>query len=94
MTAGWQVEILPWVVGIRGLIEEKSIHVAVEYLDHRISRSEWAATVASTVVESVQSLAFMHRVRFSSINQSRVFDTNDPVPAPSGAENRGISKKS
>ena len=89
MTAGWQVEILPWVVGIRGLIEEKSIHVAVEYLD--ISRSEWAA--ACTVVASVQSLAFMHRVRFSSINQSRVFDTNDPVPAPSGAENRGIGKK-
>ena len=91
VAAGWQVEILPWVVGIRGLIEEKIIHAAVEYLD--ISRSEWAAAVACTVVASVQSLAFMHRVRFSSINQSRVFDTNDPVPAPSGAENRGISKK-
>ena len=52
VTAGWQVEILPWVVGIRGLIEEKSIHAAVEYLD--ISRSEWAAAVACIVVASVR----------------------------------------
>ena len=65
--------------------------LAVEYLD--ISKSEWAAAVSCTVVASVQSLAFMHRVRFSSINQSRVFDTNYPVPAPSGAESRGIRKK-
>ena len=90
MTAG-SYQILPWVVGIRGLIEERSIHVAVEYLD--VSRSEWAAAVACTIVASVQSPAFMRRVRFSSNNQSRDFDTNDPVPAPSGAENRSISKK-
>ena len=90
-TAGWQVKVLPWMVGIRGLIEKRSIHAAVEYLN--ISRNEWASAVARTVVASVESLAFMHRVRFSSINQSRVFDTNDPVPPPSSAESRGISKK-
>ena len=91
VTEGWQVKVLPWVVGIRGLIEESSIHAAVEYLD--ISRNEWAAAVACTVIASVESLAFMHRVRFSSTNQGSVFDTNDPAPAPSGAGSRGPSKK-
>ena len=38
VAAGWQVKVLPWVVGIRGLVEESGIHAAVEYLN--ISRNE------------------------------------------------------
>ena len=51
------------MVGIRGLIEKRSIHAVVEYLN--ISRNEWASAVARTVVASVESLAFIHRVRLS-----------------------------
>ena len=75
-TAGWQVKILPWVVGIRGLVIEDGIHSALEFIG--LQRKDWAAAVTITVVASVESLAFMHRVRFSSICQSKVFDTNDP----------------
>ena len=75
-TAGWQVKVLPWVVGIRGLVIEDGIHLALEFL--AIQRKDWAAAVSRTVVASVESLAFMHRVRFSSNGQNKVFDTDDP----------------
>ena len=78
-TAGRQVKVLPWVVGIRGLVIEDGIHSALEFIG--IQRKDWAAAVAGTVVASVEFLAFMHRVRFSSICQSKVFDTNNPGPA-------------
>ena len=75
-TAGWQVKVQPWVVGIRGLVLEDGIHSALEFIG--IQRKDWAAAVTNTIDASVESLAFMHRVRFSCICQSKVFDTNDP----------------
>ena len=74
VTEGWQVKILPWVVGIRGLIDEKGVHVAAEYLG--IPRKEWTAAVNCTVVASVESLAFMHRVRHASSGQGIVLDAS------------------
>ena len=74
--AGWQIEILPWVVGIRGLIQESELHNALKFLE--IPKTAWPTAIERTVVASVESLAFMNRVRYSSINQNRVFDSNDP----------------
>ena len=31
--AGWTIEILPWVVGIRGLANTKHLHAALAFLD-------------------------------------------------------------
>ena len=59
MTAGWQAKVLPWVVGIRGLVIEDGIHSALEFIG--LQRKDWAAAVTITVVASVESLAFMHR---------------------------------
>ena len=37
--AGWIIEILPWVVGIRGLANTKHLHAALAFLD--IPRQKW-----------------------------------------------------
>jgi hypothetical protein len=29
---GWSIEVLPWVVGIRGFVGTKHLHAALEYL--------------------------------------------------------------
>ena len=89
--AGWQIEILPWVVGIRGLIEQQDIYTATEFLD--IPRATWSAAVECTVTASVESLAFMHRVRYSGNNQSQVFDTNDPRLGPTSVARRGQKRQ-
>jgi hypothetical protein len=89
--SGWQVKIFPWVVGIRGLVEEGGIHSALEYLG--IPRTEWSTAVSCTVVASVESFAFMHRVRYASTSQNGVFDTDDPVAFAKDTANKTCSRK-
>ncbi len=36
---GWSIEFLPWVVGIRGFVDTKHLHAALEYL--AIPESQW-----------------------------------------------------
>ncbi len=31
---GWSIEILPWVLGIRGFVDTKNLHAALEYGAH------------------------------------------------------------
>ena len=89
--SGWQIEILPWVVGIRGLIINHGICSAAKFLD--IPQQAWQAAIETTVIASVESLAFMHRVRYSPAAQSKQFDTNDPPGAQLGAINTQSSQK-
>ena len=61
--SGWSVKILPWVVGARGLVQEKAMAHALEYLE--VPKAVWSPIIEDTVLASISALAFMHRIRFS-----------------------------
>ena len=37
MANGWQVKILPWVVGVHGMIDEKSVSEVLNFLGEQES---------------------------------------------------------
>jgi hypothetical protein len=45
---GWSIEIFPWVVGIRGFVDTKHLHAALEYL--AIPASQWKAMIENSVL--------------------------------------------
>ena len=61
--SGWSVNILPWVVGARGLVLEQAMHHALEYID--VPKAFWRPIIEDPVLASVSALAFMQRIRFS-----------------------------
>ena len=62
--SGWTIKILPWVVGARGLVQERVMYNALEFLE--IARGSWISIIECSVSASISALAFMHRIRFSS----------------------------
>ena len=62
--SGWTVQILPRVVGARGLIKKSNMCNALEFLEvpHRKQQS----IIECTVQASIDALAFMHTTRFSA----------------------------
>jgi hypothetical protein len=60
--AGWLVTVLPWVVGIRGLVDVNGLHQAMSALN--IPQLQWAEAANISAMASVESFTFMHRVRF------------------------------
>jgi len=65
----WTVEVLPWVVGVRGILDATGIQRAFAFLDIPVQRRQ--GLLRTTAVASVQSFAFLHRVR-QSANPRRI----------------------
>jgi hypothetical protein len=61
--SNWEVQVLPWVVGTRGLVQYRALASALEFLE--APRCTWKQVIESTVQAAVAALVFMHRVRFS-----------------------------
>ncbi len=57
----WQVEILPWVVGVRGLLDSDTIKSCLEFLE--IPRQRWRRITEDASRESVKAFYSLHRVR-------------------------------
>jgi ribonuclease HI len=64
---GWTIEILPWVIGIRGLTDTEHLQTALSFLD--IPKQKWKAIIEDSVLASVRALAYLHRIRYSSSNR-------------------------
>jgi hypothetical protein len=78
VSTGWRIEILPWVVGIRGFAKVKHLQAALHFLN--IPRRKWSAIIADSVLTSVQALAYLHRIRYSAANSLSTADrTHFPV---------------
>jgi hypothetical protein len=60
---GWSVAVLPWISGIRGILDTEGIETALAHLD--IPPRYWCEVLRRTAIASVESLHFMHRVRYS-----------------------------
>ena len=72
---GWTIEILRWVIGIRGLTDTASLQQALSFLD--ISQQKWRDIIEDSVLASVRALAYMHKVRYSSNNRQPKMDKVD-----------------
>jgi hypothetical protein len=57
---GWIIEILPWVIGIRGLADTVHLQTALSFLD--IPEQKWKAIIEDSVLASVRALAYMHTI--------------------------------
>ena len=57
---GWVVHVLPWVVGISGLIDPLHLESALKFLD--VQRKLWKLVVERTVLASVKAFQFLHKV--------------------------------
>ena len=62
---GWQMRILPWIVGVRGMIDAKSVSDILDFLqvarDRRVQIAEYVA------IESVKALHSLHQVRYQAL---------------------------
>jgi hypothetical protein len=66
--SGWQVLILPWVVGIRGMVDVKSVLEILDFL--RVSTKRRAKIVEDVAIESVKALYSLHQIRYQALNIS------------------------
>jgi hypothetical protein len=44
-----------------------------------IPKQKWTSIIESTLRASVEGLAYMHQIQFSTSTQHRIFDTDDPM---------------
>ena len=78
ISTGWRIEILPWVVGIRGFAKVKHLQAALHFLN--IPRRKWSAIIEDSVLTSVRALTYLHRIRYSAANSLSTADrTHFPV---------------
>jgi len=70
---GWRIEVLPWVVGVRGVLDTTGINKAAGFLD--IPHRHLPALLRKTALASVTSLVFLHCVRYAPS-----FDKDNPSP--------------
>jgi hypothetical protein len=75
--SGWDVRVLPWVVEAREMARRNHLIEALEFLE--IPKQKWTSIIECTVRASVEGLAYMHRIRFSTSTQHSIFDTDDPI---------------
>jgi hypothetical protein len=74
--AGRSIEIIPWVMGIRGLADTKHLHVAVAFLD--IPKPKWKDILVlifeHSVLASVRALVYMHKIQYSSASHQSTME--------------------
>ena len=73
MDEGWQVAILPWLVGVRGLVKETLLKEALEFL--AIPTTVWKSILE--VRTSVEGFAFLNQVCFSTPQAQKTWGSLD-----------------
>ena len=59
---GWQVKILPWVVGVRGMINAKLVSEVLNFL--KVPPARHTRTIEDVTTESVKALYSLHQIRY------------------------------
>ncbi len=67
---GWRVQVLPWVIGTRCVLDIDCISKAMAFME--IPEQRRKDRLRRTAVVSVEALVFMHRVRKSGNLRVRV----------------------
>ena len=67
---GWRVQVLPWVVGVRGVLDATGIQQAMAFLElPALKRKE---ILRKSATASVEALVYMHRVRKSGASRGSI----------------------
>ncbi len=78
--SGWTVEILPWVVGVRGLLEVSVFAPIFKFLS--IPNPRRITLLEETALESAKAFYFFHQTRRAAIYPQNTvsggFATDDP----------------
>jgi hypothetical protein len=69
LESGWQVLILPWVVGVRGMVHAKSVLEILDFL--RVSRQRRTKIVEDVTLESAKALYYYHQIRYQAFKLNR-----------------------
>ena len=80
----WEIRILPWVVGARGLVRHCALASALDFLD--LPKASWMSVINSTVHAAVTALCFMHRIRFSQEGSSPNSDKLEEILSRRGTK--------
>ena len=59
---GWLVDVFPWVVGNRGMIDPRPIGGLLQFLN--MPKKLWTIAVEKSVLASIRAFYFLHRTRF------------------------------
>ena len=59
---GWQVKILTWVVGVRGMIDAKSVSEVLNFLE--VPQARRTRIIEDVITESVKALYSLHQIRY------------------------------
>ena len=62
------MKVLPWVVGVRGVLDTEGIQRAMEFLE--IPESKRGTLLRKTASASVEALVYMHKVRTSGATRA------------------------
>ncbi len=60
---GWKVQVLPWVVGVRGVLHVEGIQQATAFME--VPAAKRKGLLRKSAVASVEALEYLHRVRRS-----------------------------
>ena len=74
-----------WRLGARGMVRTELLTPALEFLE--IPKQKWVGIIAATVRASVEELAHMNRICFSTSSQNSIFDSDDPKLSYASREN-------
>ena len=58
------------------MVRTELLKPALEFLE--ILKQKWTGIIEATVCASVEELAHMNRIRFSTSSQNSIFDSDDP----------------
>jgi len=84
-TSEWQVEVLPWVAGSRGVVDAPGLNRALEFLEVPTQRRR--KIMQRTALESFRSFEYMHRVR-TSANPRALLEAGVPLTVDLGGRKR------
>ena len=84
-TSEWQVEVLPWVAGSRGVVDAPGLNSALEFLEVPAHRRR--KIMQRTALESFRSFEYMHRVR-TSANPRALLEAGVPLTVDLGGRKR------
>ncbi len=60
---GWKVQVLPWMVGVKGFLHVESIEQAMAFME--VPATKRKGLLRKSAVASVEALEYLHRVRRS-----------------------------
>ena len=67
---GWRVQVLPWVVGVRGVLDATGIQQAMTFLE--LPASKRKEILRKSAAASVEALVYMHKVRRSGASRGSI----------------------